>query len=102
MEEKMHLTPVEEDILKEIGNMCAGNATTALAQIIGRRIELEMPEVSIIAVQELSEFNSGAVALAPWAPKSPSSASTCISGEGQKATPSWSCPAANRSGWLTS
>ena len=56
MDEKMHLTAVEKDILKEIGNMCAGNATTALAQIIGRRIELELPEVSVIAVRELPKF----------------------------------------------
>ena len=54
--EKMNLTDMEKDILKEIGNMCAGNATTALAQIIGRRIELELPSVSVIEVQQLPKF----------------------------------------------
>jgi chemotaxis protein CheY-P-specific phosphatase CheC len=29
-------TEGEKDILCEIGNMCAGNATTALAQVLGK------------------------------------------------------------------
>jgi len=51
--EKRKLTELEKSILLEIGNMCAGNATTALAQIIGRRIELDLPSASIISLNDL-------------------------------------------------
>ncbi|MDD5347955.1 MAG: chemotaxis protein CheC [Candidatus Omnitrophica bacterium] len=48
--------PTEKDILAEIGNMCAGNATTALAQILGKRIELELPSVEVINITKLVHF----------------------------------------------
>jgi chemotaxis protein CheC len=54
--EKTKFSPLEKDILTEIGNMCAGNATTALAQILGRRIELELPSVKIINVTKLPSY----------------------------------------------
>jgi chemotaxis protein CheC len=54
--DKVKLSAVEKDILTEIGNMCAGNATTALAQILGRRIELELPSVMVIDVNELPKY----------------------------------------------
>lgn len=50
---KVKLTTEEKDILGEIGNMCAGNASTALAQILGRRIELELPNVEIVNINRL-------------------------------------------------
>jgi len=50
---KVKLTIEEKDILAEIGNMCAGNASTALAQILGRRIELELPNVEIVNINRL-------------------------------------------------
>jgi len=54
--EKSKFSPLEKDILAEIGNMCAGNATTALAQILGRRIELELPSVKIINISRLPSY----------------------------------------------
>lgn len=50
------LSQVEKDILAEIGNMCVGNATTALAQILGRRVELELPSVKVIGISQLHTF----------------------------------------------
>ena len=50
---KIKFSPAEKDILCEIGNMCAGNATTALAQILGKRIELELPSVQVINTEKL-------------------------------------------------
>ena len=50
---KIQFNDNEKDILCEIGNMCAGNATTALAQILGKRIELELPSVKVIDVEKL-------------------------------------------------
>lgn len=49
------LNAVDKDVLKEIGNMCAGNATTALAEILNRRIELELPNMKIVNLSELPQ-----------------------------------------------
>jgi chemotaxis protein CheC len=54
--ERIKLNAFEKDILAEIGNMCVGNATTALAQILGKRIELELPNVSVINVDKLHVY----------------------------------------------
>jgi chemotaxis protein CheC len=43
----------ERDILTEVGSMCAGNATTALAQILNRKIELQFPSAKFINVAKL-------------------------------------------------
>jgi chemotaxis protein CheC len=53
---KIKFSVAEKDILCEIGNMCAGNATTALAQILGKRIELELPSVNVIDSQKLPYY----------------------------------------------
>ncbi len=50
---QIKLNAFEKDILGEIGNMCVGNATTALAQILGKRIELDMPNVMIVGTDKL-------------------------------------------------
>jgi chemotaxis protein CheC len=47
------MSVIEEDILREVGSMCAGNATTALAQILNRRIELQFPRVKLSTVDKL-------------------------------------------------
>lgn len=54
--ENRKLNEIEKSILLEIGNMCAGNATTALAQIIGRRIELDLPSASLISLNDLPKY----------------------------------------------
>lgn len=43
------------DVLKEIGNIGAGNATTALAQMLQSRIDMDVPQVKLIGVDELAE-----------------------------------------------
>lgn len=48
------------DVLKEIGNIGAGNATTALAQMLQCRIDMAVPEVKLIEVDELAESLGGA------------------------------------------
>lgn len=47
------------DVLKEIGNIGAGNATTALAQMLQCRIDMNVPEVKLIEVDELAESLGG-------------------------------------------
>ncbi len=41
------------DVLKEIGNIGAGNATTAIANMLGLRIDMSVPVVSFLPVEEL-------------------------------------------------
>lgn len=53
--DNMHL-----DILREIGNIGAGNATTALSQLINKRIDMGIPVVSVLEFKELAEVLGGA------------------------------------------
>lgn len=41
------------DVLKEIGNIGAGNATTAMASMLGVKINMEVPKVELLTFQEL-------------------------------------------------
>lgn len=45
---------VQFDILKEIGNIGAGNATTALAKLIDSKLDMKVPNVRMVGFQELS------------------------------------------------
>ena len=47
------------DVLREIGNIGAGNATTALASMLQCRIDMNVPEVKLIEVDELAESLGG-------------------------------------------
>lgn len=51
----MHL-----DVLKEIGNIGAGNAATSLSQMLSKRIEMNVPEVQILDFNEAIESIGGA------------------------------------------
>lgn len=48
------------DILREIGNIGAGNATTALSKIINRKIDMDVPKVNIVNFKELPDVLGGA------------------------------------------
>lgn len=48
------------DVLKEICNVGAGHAATALSQLIGRRIDLEVPRVIFENIQEVPRIAGGA------------------------------------------
>src|SRR5690625_3271180 len=55
----VHLSNVQKDVLREIGNIGAGNAATSLAQLINRRIHMEIPSVQIVTFNELMEQIGG-------------------------------------------
>jgi chemotaxis protein CheC len=48
------------DVLKEIGNIGAGNATTALSQLINSKIDMNVPIVELLEFKELPEVVGGA------------------------------------------
>lgn len=48
------------DILKEIGNIGAGNAATSLSNMLSKRIEMKVPEVSLLDYNDIIESIGGA------------------------------------------
>lgn len=48
------------DVLMEIGNIGAGNAATALAKLLDKRIEMKVPQVRIMKFSEVSDVLGGA------------------------------------------
>lgn len=58
-EEMLSLTALQLDALKEIGNVGAGNAATALSQILNRKIEMTVPQVSILPLGDVPEVVGG-------------------------------------------
>ena len=54
---------LEFDVLTEIGNIGAGNATTALSQLINTRIDMRVPQVRLLSFAELAEIIGGAETL---------------------------------------
>jgi chemotaxis protein CheC len=51
---------VQLDVLRELGNIGAGNATTALATMLNRRVDMEVPKVDILEFNEVTELLGGA------------------------------------------
>lgn len=47
------------DVLKEIGNIGAGNAMTALAQMLGRKVDMKVPQVMLLDFPQVGEAMGG-------------------------------------------
>ncbi|SNS99602.1 chemotaxis protein CheC [Bacillus sp. OK838] len=56
--EKINL--LQLDILKEIGNIGAGNAATALSAILNRKIDMNVPNARVVSFDEMMEMAGGA------------------------------------------
>ncbi|MBD7983552.1 chemotaxis protein CheC [Sporosarcina sp. Sa2YVA2] len=48
------------DVLKEIGNIGAAHAATAMSQLLGRKIEMLVPNVNLVSFDEMFELAGGA------------------------------------------
>lgn len=57
------LTDVQLDALKEISNIGMGHAATALSQMLGQRINLRVPRVSVAKISAVPELLGGAETL---------------------------------------
>lgn len=53
------LTDQYFDVLKELGNIGAGNATTALAQMIDCKVDMRVPQVKLLEFSELGDMVGG-------------------------------------------
>lgn len=54
-----HVTEKYYDILKELGNIGAGNATTALSQMLQCRLDMKVPQVKLLEFTRLGELIGG-------------------------------------------
>ncbi len=50
----LNLTDAQVDALKEVGNIGAGHAATAMSQLIKRKIMITVPEVKVIKLTDIS------------------------------------------------
>lgn len=53
------LNSMQIDVLKEIGNIGAGNAATALSKMISKRIDMDVPKVNILEFKDVAELVGG-------------------------------------------
>lgn len=56
---KLTLTTIEKDVLKEIGNIGAGNATTSMSQLTNKKILMGVPEVKVIPFDDVLHIVGG-------------------------------------------
>ena len=50
------LNDIQYDVLREIGNIGAGNATTALSQMLNQKMDMSVPKVALIPFNQISEI----------------------------------------------
>ena len=48
------LDAMQYDVLKEIGNIGAGNATTALSKMLSIKMDMSVPNVALLPFQDIS------------------------------------------------
>jgi chemotaxis protein CheC len=56
--EKLSLEHI--DILKEVGNIGAGHAATALSRLLNKKIDMKVPNVQVVSFNEVMELVGGA------------------------------------------
>lgn len=54
------LSEIQLDALKEVGNIGAGNAATALSQLLQRKINMDVPRVKVLPITDIPEVIGGA------------------------------------------
>lgn len=55
-----NLNNYEIDVLREIGNIGAGNAATALAKMLNKKVDMEVPKVKVMEFKEVNDMFGGA------------------------------------------
>ncbi|WP_374721861.1 chemotaxis protein CheC [Peribacillus tepidiphilus] len=53
------ISSIHLDILKEIGNIGAGHAATALSTLLNKKIDMKVPNVRIVSFDEMMELAGG-------------------------------------------
>lgn len=53
------INDIHIDVLREIGNIGAGNAATSLSQMLSKKVDMAVPEVKILDINEAIELMGG-------------------------------------------
>lgn len=53
------LSHMQKDVLREIGNIGAGNATASMSQLINKQIKMEVPSVKVVTINEMMDIIGG-------------------------------------------
>ncbi len=56
MMDAQKLSPAERDALREVANIGAGHAATALSQMTGRKIMIDVPEIEVKRLEDAAEL----------------------------------------------
>ncbi|WP_042223752.1 chemotaxis protein CheC [Oceanobacillus manasiensis] len=59
MQDYTNLTNVQKDVLREIGNIGAGNAATSMAKLLNKKIDMQVPSVKVVSFDEVMELIGG-------------------------------------------
>ncbi len=54
------LGPLQLDALKEVASIGAGNAATALSNMLDNKVEMQVPDVNILPIAQVSDIMGGA------------------------------------------
>lgn len=55
----IRLSNLHKDVLKEVGNIGAGNATTSMSQLINQQVMMEVPSVEVVTINEMINIIGG-------------------------------------------
>lgn len=53
------LSSIQIDALREIGNIGAGNAATSMSKLINKRVDMKVPSVNIVTIDEIIDIVGG-------------------------------------------
>lgn len=53
------LTSLEKDVLREVGNIGAGNAATSMSKLVNKKIEMKVPSVKVVTFDEMMDLIGG-------------------------------------------
>src|SRR5690625_6474059 len=53
------LSHIENDVLQEIGNIGAGNATTSMANLMNQEVNMKVPYVHFVTINEMMDIFVG-------------------------------------------
>ncbi|MBT2688580.1 chemotaxis protein CheC [Bacillus sp. ISL-47] len=56
---KKNISSMHLDILKEIGNIGAGHAATALSTLLDKKIDMTVPDVRVVSFEEMMDMAGG-------------------------------------------
>lgn len=55
MENTPEFTSIHLDAIREVGNIGTGNAATALSRLIGRMVDMDVPEAELVPIYDVAE-----------------------------------------------